>query len=343
MAEQRLPIVNADDGVWGDIIRQYLMKEHYNGDADLNQTTSTNGGHQKITIRAGTATAGTAPLKFTTGTLLTTAEAGAIEFNSDKLYFTKTTGPTRQAFATYDVTGATGDIYYRDGSGNFTRLAVGSGGDFLTIASGIPSWTASIVGKALDNTNSATLKDTNFTLQDATDTTKQVKFDVASSQTTGTLRTITLPALDGTLVTIAGSETLINKTISGGSNIFSNIGLSSLTTTGTANSTTYLRGDGQWTVVSTGMSRSFITTSGAYTAGSGANTDYIYIIAGAHSGTLPSASANTNRYTFKNNHTASVTLTRVGADTIEGSTSITIAPSSSVDLVSNGTSTWIII
>jgi hypothetical protein len=65
MAEQRLPIVNSDDGVWGDIIRQYLMKEHYNDDTD----NAANGGHQKVTIRAGTASAGTAPLKFTSGTL----------------------------------------------------------------------------------------------------------------------------------------------------------------------------------------------------------------------------------------------------------------------------------
>ena len=50
---QRLPIVNSDDGVWGDIIRQYLMKEHYNDDTD----NSVNGGHQKITVRAGTASA----------------------------------------------------------------------------------------------------------------------------------------------------------------------------------------------------------------------------------------------------------------------------------------------
>ena len=50
---QRLPIVNSDDGVWGDILRQYLMKEHYNDDTD----NSVNGGHQKITIRAGTASA----------------------------------------------------------------------------------------------------------------------------------------------------------------------------------------------------------------------------------------------------------------------------------------------
>lgn len=147
MQPQRLPIVDSDDGVWGDIIRQYLMKEHFNDDTD----NADNGGHQKITIKAGTATAGTAPLKFTSGTLLSSPEAGAIEFAGDHYYATQTSGSTRKKIAIYnDASGATGDIYYRDSGGYFTRLGAGTSGDILTIASGIPAWTASIVGKAID-------------------------------------------------------------------------------------------------------------------------------------------------------------------------------------------------
>ena len=138
MPPKRLPIVNDDDGVWGDILRQYLMKEHYNDDTD----NAVNGGHQKITVRAGTATSGTAPLKFTAGTLMTTPEAGAVEFTTNELFFTITSGTVRKKIALYDDTsGATGDLYYRDSSGNFTRLAAGSNGKFLTVASGIPAWT----------------------------------------------------------------------------------------------------------------------------------------------------------------------------------------------------------
>lgn len=51
-----------------------------------------------IHIKAGTATASTAPLKFTSGTLLTTAEAGAMEFLTDKFYGTITTGAARAEF-----------------------------------------------------------------------------------------------------------------------------------------------------------------------------------------------------------------------------------------------------
>lgn len=46
-------------------------------------------------IAGGTATAGTAPLKITSGTLLTTTEAGAIENNGSHLYYSAANGGTR--------------------------------------------------------------------------------------------------------------------------------------------------------------------------------------------------------------------------------------------------------
>ncbi len=139
MTQQRLPTVNSDDGIWGDIIRQYIMKEHFNDDTD----NPVNGGHQKITVRAGTTAAGTAPIKLTSGSLMTTPEAGAIEFLTDRLYVTQTTSTTRKTVAMYnDASGATGDVYYRDSSGYFVRLGIGSTNDVLTITGGLPSWAA---------------------------------------------------------------------------------------------------------------------------------------------------------------------------------------------------------
>jgi hypothetical protein len=174
---QRLPIVNADDAVWGDILRQYLMKEHYNDDTD----NAVNGGHQTITVRAGTATAGTAPLKLTSGTLLTAAEAGAVEFNTDSLYFTITTGSSRRKVALYDDSaGATGDLYYRNSSGYFTRLPVGGTGQTLGVASGSPTW---VDGSA--NLSTAT-KTSGYTIT-ATDAV------IFADATSGNV-TITLPA-----------------------------------------------------------------------------------------------------------------------------------------------------
>lgn len=198
---QRLPIVGSDDGVWGDIIRQYLMKEHYNDDTDNPE----NGGHHKITVRAGTTAAGTAPIKLTSGSLMTTPEAGAIEFLSDKLYFTQTTGTTRKTIAAYDdSSGATGDVYYRDSGGHFVRLGIGGSGDVLTVSGGVPSWSAP--------TGGSTYADNVFTIQDNGDNTKQLRFE-ASGISAGTTRTLTAPDANTTIVGTDATQTLSNKTL----------------------------------------------------------------------------------------------------------------------------------
>jgi hypothetical protein len=148
MADQRLPIIDGDDGVWGDILNQYLTKEHF----DTGTNNPVNGGHKTVTIRPGTNAAGTAPLKFTSGPLLTTPEPGSIEFLTDRFYATQTTSATRKVIATFDDTfGATGDVYYRNSVGNFTRLAVGLANQVLTVSGGLPAWQTASAGVGVDN------------------------------------------------------------------------------------------------------------------------------------------------------------------------------------------------
>jgi hypothetical protein len=175
---QRLPIVNNDDGTWGDIIRQYLMKEHYNDDTD----NAVNGGHQKVTIRPGTTTA--APLTFnqTGANLLTTPADGSVEYASSAFYMT--VGSTRKRIAIYDdSSGATGDLYYRDSSGNFVRLAAGSNGSVLKVASGLPSWGTT------NGTFTTGTQTSNYTI---TNTDTVVFADATSANVT-----ITLPTASG--------------------------------------------------------------------------------------------------------------------------------------------------
>lgn len=70
----------------------------------------------------------------------------------------------------------------------------------------------SLTNKTLDNTNTLTIKATNFIIQDDSDTSKQAKF-VASGITASTTRNITIPDATGTLVLTAATQTLTNKTL----------------------------------------------------------------------------------------------------------------------------------
>uniref|UniRef100_A0A6M3K7W2 Putative tail collar domain protein n=1 Tax=viral metagenome TaxID=1070528 RepID=A0A6M3K7W2_9ZZZZ len=66
-----------------------------NGNVGIGTTSPT----AVLHLKAGTAAANTAPLKFTSGALLTTPEAGAMEFLTDAYYGTITTGAARKTFA----------------------------------------------------------------------------------------------------------------------------------------------------------------------------------------------------------------------------------------------------
>lgn len=143
MAEQRLPMVDGDDGEWGDLLNQFLEKEHLNSSVD----DVLNGGHKNVTIAAGAAGVGLAPLRFASGPLLTTPEVGAFEFNNNNFYLTQTTGAIRKKIAIYDdSSGIVGDIYYRNASGLFDRLQIGTDNQLLQVSSGIPTWSTVLEG-----------------------------------------------------------------------------------------------------------------------------------------------------------------------------------------------------
>lgn len=72
--------------------------------------------------------------------------------------------------------------------------------------------TANVTNKSLDNTNTVIIFDSLFRLQDNGDATKQGNFDV-STVSAGATRTLTWPNADGTIATLAGTETFTNKTL----------------------------------------------------------------------------------------------------------------------------------
>lgn len=82
--------------------------------------------------------------------------------------------------------------------------------------------TQTLSNKTLDNSNIITVQDSNLTIQDNADNTKQVKLEI-SSVTTGNTRTLTVPDASTIIVGTDTTQTLTNKTIDADLNIISNI------------------------------------------------------------------------------------------------------------------------
>jgi hypothetical protein len=73
-----------------------------------------------VVHRAGTTTAGTAPAKYVSGSLLTTAEVGALEFLTDKFYYTITTGAARKEITLNDAALTSGRVPFTTTNGRLT-------------------------------------------------------------------------------------------------------------------------------------------------------------------------------------------------------------------------------
>lgn len=122
-------------------------------------------------------------------------------------------------------------------------------------------------GAVTTNPSNSSVLDTAFVIKDDVDTTKQFKFE-ASGITTGTVRTLTVPDANITLVGTEATQTLANKTltsptltspvlgtpVSGTLTNCTGLPVAGIaTSSGTPGSTTFLRGDGTW-ATSSGIS-----------------------------------------------------------------------------------------
>ncbi len=172
-----------------------------------NRITSTGGGTPVIDISASyvgqnsITTLGTISTGAWNGSIITGAYGGTGINNGSS---TITLGGNITTAAAFATSGANALTFTTTGSTNVTLPTTGT---IATLAG-----SESITNKTINNTNTVTLKDTLFTLQDNGDTTKQLQFEL-SSITTATTRTLTVPDANTTIVGTNTTQTLTNKTL----------------------------------------------------------------------------------------------------------------------------------
>lgn len=92
-----------------------------------------------------------------------------------------------------------------------------------------------------------------------------------------------------------------------------------------------------------GITRSINSVAVNTVAGAAVLTDYVYLVSGTHSVTIPTAVGNSNKYTVKNVGTGVASVNFTGGQNADGSATLSLPVQyQSVDLVSDGAN-WNII
>lgn len=257
---------------------------------------------------------------------------------------------------------ATGDIYYRNSGGAFTRLGIGSNGDVLTVSSGLPSWSASSGATTIYN-GDGTLSGNRILTGAANDLTLtgidqfkvastyygQAKSDGSRVYSSAIGITSSQAYQFGYSGSIVGSFPIgVGFMV----DTLNNIGLGDITP-----ATSPLYSNGNSTYVAWGLqsgNANYFKVSNITTNTTLNNLNYNLITVDATSGnvtiTLPAASASFGNnmgldLIFKRLDSSgnTVTIQRAGSDTIDGGTSFTLPlqyDSKAIRAIS--TSTWAI-
>lgn len=94
-------------------------------------------------LKAGTTAASTSPLKFTSGSLMTAAEVGAVEFLTDKAYLTITTGTARKELTLNDAALTSGTTPVATTNGRLTDGLILASGTYSPTLTGVTNVTGS--------------------------------------------------------------------------------------------------------------------------------------------------------------------------------------------------------
>ena len=180
-----------------------------------------------LTLRAGTATAGTAPLYLTSGINLTTAAAGAMEFDGTNLYFSPSTTRKTIAFTDSAITSSTfigtTSVALNRSSGALTLaditlttpvLGVATATSINKVALTAPATGSTLTiadGKTLTASNTITLAGTDSTTMTFPSTSATIARTDAANTFTG-IQTMTSPVITTELTTNSTTFNLINAT-----------------------------------------------------------------------------------------------------------------------------------
>lgn len=217
---------------------------------------------------------------------------------------------------------ATGDIYYRNAGGVLTRLGIGTAGQVLTVAGGLPSW-ATPSGGTGTVTSVSVVSANGFAGTVATATTTPAI--TLTTTVTGVLKG------DGTAISAATDADITGKLLTG---YVSGAGTISATDS-ILTAIQKLNGN-----ISALPSVRNITAADTFTS-----TDSTIEATGAvaYNVTLPTAVGISGKiYVLKNTSGATKTLDTTGGQLIDGATSRAITATNSITVQSNGTN-WIII
>jgi alpha-tubulin suppressor-like RCC1 family protein len=163
-------------------------------------------------IKAGTTAANTAPLKFTSGALMTNPEAGAVEFLTDAYYGTITTGAARKQFAFTDsnITGnaanVSGTVLYTHGGTGLTALGTANQVLRTNASATAAEWATVLTGTAVLVGGTVTVSQAAVTANSIILLTSQV-----DGGTVGFLRISA--RVDGVSFTITSSNALDTSTV----------------------------------------------------------------------------------------------------------------------------------